>query len=685
MIPQVSKQDMAMLMAYMGNTPYKVNSRKRGGYANMYEGGGPFQKMTEALSGAEGMQTFGAVSAGAEVLGNTLAPLSVDENANTESASWQDYNFGADQTIEQAAKKDKRVAGIEAGLDAVSTVGAIAPFPGSKVVSLGAKIVKPFVKLGAKLFGKKASDQDLTDEYLSLRSTDAQKSLKSIYSTAGDMNYAEEGGYLPSEASLNEGTIEGPSHEQGGVFLGMGANGKPNVAEGEEYIVKIGPGEGQEFIFTNNPNREGIPYSDMARKIEKKYPESNSGIEMDTRQEAFDDLAADQEQYKQEMEQEQQAAAGANQFAVGGYPKTDNGANSNTFEVGGPIDPWDPYNLMGGSAMDLMRTHQPGESRATAAAQTRTPMSLEEQEERMNKDSLFLAGEQMNIERNNSIADSNFMNIVDDSVAAQDPTLPPINAVDMGSSYIDPATGLPAKKPVEPNLAAMFSNVSSSDGGQINVVTGERSGLSNAEKVALAAQKKAQEEADQQARWERNNKIFNIASGASNIGANLVNLLRTKDPKRIDPIQVNPSIKPMFFDSTSPQRRVQENLATSLYNLRESGADLATLSQGVNKVNQGANATMGAIMTEGQKLNMAMQKNIDDKFTDANIRNVAAGNQADIDQAQRQDNIDSVRRTYISAIGTNAGNMFKDMADSELSKSMGTQYEYLAKLLQKNA
>ena len=187
----------------------------------------------------KGSSLLGGIGAGVDILGS-LVDKKMDSN---EGSSWQDYDMNADMTADGSSKWGKGMAISDGILDGVSAVAGAVPGVGS-IVSLAAKGVKALTGFLPGLFGQ-ASEDELLEEYQGKRAVDAQKSLKNIYASEGDANEKAEGGFLSSHLMSNQiEDIKGPRHEQGGVYLGEGANGKPNIAEGGEF--KIGS-----FIFTD--------------------------------------------------------------------------------------------------------------------------------------------------------------------------------------------------------------------------------------------------------------------------------------------------------------------------------------------------------------------------------------------------------------------------------------------------
>lgn len=192
----------------------------------------------EILSAAGG--PLGAANMAAGMAGDLLGAFLPKPSFNNVANS-SDYSFGKDATKDQAQK----MAGINSGIDIVTNELGKIP-----VVGGFAKLAGQGVKGIAGLFGNKSSDEDKMAEYMSMFRQENEEQRKSNYANA---NWAAMGGELSgmSEEGVQEITTGG-THEQnpnGGVFVGMGANGKPNTVEEGEIVVDF-PG-GKKFVFTN--------------------------------------------------------------------------------------------------------------------------------------------------------------------------------------------------------------------------------------------------------------------------------------------------------------------------------------------------------------------------------------------------------------------------------------------------
>lgn len=192
----------------------------------------------EILSAAGG--PLGAASMAAGMAGDLLGAFLPKPSFNNVANS-SDYSFGKDATKDQAQK----MAGINSGIDIVTNELDKIP-----VVGGFAKLAGQGVKGIAGLFGNKSSDEDKMAEYMSMFRQENEEQRKSNYANA---NWAAMGGELSgmSEEGVQEITTGG-THEQnpnGGVFVGMGSNGKPNTVEEGEIVVDFP--DGKKFVFTN--------------------------------------------------------------------------------------------------------------------------------------------------------------------------------------------------------------------------------------------------------------------------------------------------------------------------------------------------------------------------------------------------------------------------------------------------
>ena len=161
--------------------------------------------------------------------------------------------------------------------------------------------------------------------------------------------------------------------------------------------------------------------------------------------------------------------------------------------------------------------------------------------------------------------------------------------------------------------------------------------------------------------WLGKNKdtMFNVASGASVLASNISNLKGVEDPKRIEPARYTPSQHPRFFDSLPIQKGIQQNFSTTAYNLGENITDADTYMQALNKAGYNASLALTDVDAKEQMQNMAVQQEVDRNVIASQVYNTDEYNQSFKDQALRQDNVDAIKRGYVSALGSNASGMFK--------------------------
>ena len=170
------------------------------------------------------------------------------------------------------------------------------------------------------------------------------------------------------------------------------------------------------------------------------------------------------------------------------------------------------------------------------------------------------------------------------------------------------------------------------------------------------------------------------ASAIPSIVANVSNLNNLQDPNVVTPEMVKTSVNSRFYDPRGMQDILANNFASSRNDLAQRGGNTDDYVAALNKLNLSSAQAQGQAEIEGQRINQTEQARIDTAVSRTNEINTASVNQANIDQAQREDFVDSQRRDYVSAIGTNVGGIFSDISDSMLAKKLAPMYGQKATL-----
>ena len=189
---------------------------------------------------SKGAQVGGIATAALQTANGLTHNQGLDHNAK--STSWQNYNFGADMTEKKAKKWDSALGVVGANLDGITAAGAMVPGWGW-IMSGVAQALKFGSKFLPKLFGD--SSEDITKEYMGKKMGSVHDGKAAKYNQVmSEEKKLAVGGYTDLLSGGDPEVIEGEKHEQGGTYIGMGANGKPNIAE--EGEVKWG-----NFIFSD--------------------------------------------------------------------------------------------------------------------------------------------------------------------------------------------------------------------------------------------------------------------------------------------------------------------------------------------------------------------------------------------------------------------------------------------------
>ncbi|RKX64181.1 MAG: hypothetical protein DRP42_06800, partial [Tenericutes bacterium] len=165
-----------------------------------------------------------------------------------------------------------------------------------------------------------------------------------------------------------------------------------------------------------------------------------------------------------------------------------------------------------------------------------------------------------------------------------------------------------------------------------------------------------------------------LAGGIAPILTNLANRKSLKDPSLIKPEVYQPSIKSKWYDADPMDAILSNQLASARASLSSRGGDSGSYLEGLRALSFDSATARGGAQIQGQKLNMAEQSRIDMLLSDANKVNSGNLTQARIDQAQRQDNVDSLRRDYLTGVGDNISGIFGDISSAMLAKELAPLY-----------
>jgi hypothetical protein len=164
--------------------------------------------------------------------------------------------------------------------------------------------------------------------------------------------------------------------------------------------------------------------------------------------------------------------------------------------------------------------------------------------------------------------------------------------------------------------------------------------------------------------------LMALAGGIAPIATNLANRRSLRDPSLIEPEIYRPSIKSTWYDPAGMDAILSNQLASARTSLANRGGNTDDYLTSLRSVNFDNAIARGTAQIEGQKINMQEQARIDALLSDANKVNATSLTQARIDQAQRQDNVDSLRRDYLTGVGENVHGVFSDISDAMLAKKL---------------
>lgn len=239
------------LMAMMQNQSNPLGSVAQGvgqGASSIVGGAGAAAGGGGGILGALGGQAGGGIggnlspiSMAAGLAGDLMTSFAPKLTSNAGVTESSGYDFTADLTANQMAKKDKRDGIANTALGALEGIPLIGGF---------ASGLKGLFNMGSGLFQKKATAQDKIDEQYSMYQGEAAQDKQNLYANAFETDYlAALGGYMEDKIMSTGGPVEvgvGGTHEQNpqnGVTISPG-----NKAEEGEVVVDLNGGQ---FVFTN--------------------------------------------------------------------------------------------------------------------------------------------------------------------------------------------------------------------------------------------------------------------------------------------------------------------------------------------------------------------------------------------------------------------------------------------------
>lgn len=165
--------------------------------------------------------------------------------------------------------------------------------------------------------------------------------------------------------------------------------------------------------------------------------------------------------------------------------------------------------------------------------------------------------------------------------------------------------------------------------------------------------------------------LLNMASGATAALGNLANMRNVKNPKRITPPVVNPTFKFRGTNIAPYETAIKNSRESDKYALLTAGADFDTVVGGVNKLNDTYASNLGRMQVEKANLDNKEGARGDAIVNQALYYNATNLNDANIDQATRQDIAEQRRRDYFNALTGNVSTMFDNAANRAYANELG--------------